>query len=171
MGGALIAGLLVSGCSRPTDRAAEDRGSVGNLGSRVCVTNTSSLTATVVFTHADTTNGAGEVPPGGVACGEGTTFWGKDVEGSISQDGGGQANFYASNQWVGAPWFHLVVQDPFRFGTCLGYGWAEGYSADVDSGAFAMHAVRNPDDQWKEFAITLSTSKGYVRGPNQYCDD
>lgn len=101
----LIAGLALGGCSSP-NRAAE------NLGTRVCIVNESTRTATVVFTKRDTARGEGSVAPGYQACGEGTSSKLSDVESTITLASPRmKLDVWGKNPWVGSPVAKLFINE------------------------------------------------------------
>lgn len=171
---AVVVGISLAACSRPADRAAEGD-QAGNLGSQVCIENKSSTTLTVAFTTFDTKGGDGALAPGGEACAEGTTFWGEDVRGTISHPSGSATGFWASNQWVGAPWFQIALTtDLFRSGICPGMGWDVGESDSMKTGGLDFTVTRQGDDsrpggRWKNFSVVITDGTGF-HYPYQYCN-
>ena len=176
---AVLAGLLgaalLTGCSVQNSRSAESD-QFGNLGSQACIKNNSSTTFNVAFTTFDTKRGDGTLAPGSEACGEGTTFWGEDVRGSITEPVSNTAlGFFASNQWAGAPWFQIALtSDAFRGGICPGEGWSVGDSATMKTDALDFTVTRQGDNsrpggEWKNFDIQI-TNGGGMSYPDKYCD-
>lgn len=166
-----VACLMLSACSRPADRAAEGD-QAGNLGSQVCITNNSSATLNVAFTTFDTKRGDGVLPPNGEACGEGTTFWGKDVRGSITDPSGVVFGFWASNPWAGAPWFQ-IANVRSGGGICPGVGWDIGESDSMQTPILDWSVSRLGDDsraggEWKNFSVVIADGTGF-QVPYQYC--
>ena len=155
--GVCLASAPLAGCAGVNpDRSA------GNLGTNVCITNATSTSVTVAFVTADSSRGAGTLAPGAIACGEGTRFIGKDVTGYINQGTAGQLTFDASNPWIGAPYVEVAMTN--NIGMCTGSGWDVGESHTMSSPRIAVAAVRERDDAWKEFAITLTDGDGSERG-------
>ena len=154
---------LVSGCASPSSAR-----SAGNLGTNVCITNSSSRPISVDFTRADTTRGAGQVVGGATACGEGTFFIGNDVEGVINWGGQDDMSFAATNPWMGAPIFVIrdidKNSDSYLRGICTGSGWDEGESHVVAVPSLKVEATRKPDNGWKQFAVTFSDGNGSSQG-------
>ena len=145
----LIAGLALGGCSS-SNRAA------GNLGTKVCIDNESSRTATVVFTKRDTARGEGSVAPGHQACGEGTFFAGDDVKGTITLASPlSELKVTASNLWFGAPEARLYINERW----CAGGSMNPGQESVWDDGVLLYTVQRLADGQWKEFTVTLAESE------------
>jgi len=167
---------LLTACSVPNARSAEGD-QVGNLGSQVCITNNSSTTFTVAFTTFDTKRGDGTLAPGGESCAEGTTFWGEDVRGSITHPSTKSVTeFFASNQWVGAPWFQIALTTSlFRDGICPGEGWSIGDTDRMQTGGVDFTVTRQADNsrpggEWKNFNVVISDGTG-IHYPDQYCNN
>lgn len=180
--GPLAAGVVLvlgagslAGCSLNNARSAESD-QFGNLGSQVCIKNDSSATFNVAFTTFDTKRGDGSLAPGSEACGEGTTFWGEDVRGSITEPVSNTAlGFFASNQWAGTPWFQIALtSDAFRAGICPGEGWSVGDSDTMKTNTLTFTVTRQGDDsrpggKWKNFDIQI-TDGGGMSYPFRYCN-
>ena len=159
--------LLVGCAGSSADRRAD--GSVpNNLGVNMCITNATSRPVAVTFSVADTTRGAGSVPPDGVACGEGTRGLGPDVTGVINAGTAGHLTFSARNPWIGAPYVEVVMANDI--GLCTGSGWDVGESHAMSSPDIEVSAVRRADDGWKQFAVTLTDGDGAERGSDCHVD-
>jgi hypothetical protein len=143
----------------------------GNLGTRICVINNSSQSPAVQFSKKDTATFEGVVSSGGEACAEGTFFIGNDVEGSIVMSQPvASMTFTGTNPWAGLPGT-VVYQSGGRF--CTG-----GASMEIGSYFYWDDAVvrytvkRLPDDQWKEFTITIEDSDSPASdGRSKECPD
>lgn len=169
---AIISASVLAGCARPDVRSATGD-QAGNLGSQVCITNNSGSALNVAFTTFDSKRGDGALAPGGEACGEGTTFWGEDVRGSITSPSGTVYGFWASNQWVGAPWFQ-VANVRTGGGICPGEGWDVGDSDSMQTVSLDWSVTRQGDDSqpggsWKNFSVVITDGTGY-QVPYQYCN-
>ena len=147
------------------EAAAAPATSGGNKGSRLCVTNETGGNLDVTFEKADTSAG-GLITPGQSACGEGTSFLGNDVAGSIKFfEGTNPMSFWASNPWAGSPRARLSTNGP---------GWSTDCSvgdSDATSGenkadrcfvnsqgatlAHQMELWRHGDTNWKEFEVII----------------
>lgn len=144
----LAAVALLAGCGGAFREAS------GNLGTRVCIVNSSSQTPVVAFQRKDTADFEGALPPGGRACAEGTFFMGNDVEGTLALASPvASMQVQGSNPWMGPPGT-VVNQSDGVF--CTG-----GISMDVgdyytwDDTVVQYTVKRLPDDQWKEFTVTM----------------
>lgn len=145
----LVAGLALGGCSSSNREA-------GNLGTRVCIENKSSFSATVGFTKRDTGRGEGSLAAGSWACGEGTFFMGNDVEGTIALASPlSEIKVTASNPWTGAPEARLYIGGRW----CVGGSMNEGQESVWDDGVMLYTVQRLADGQWKEFTVTLAQSE------------
>lgn len=130
----------------------------GNLGTRVCVVNNTSIAATLAFSKKDTAQ-EGQLPAGGRLCGEGTFGVGRDVIGTVSwAEPEWMTDFNASNPWVGSPEARISETFPNGKFMCLGQGYDVNESRVVDNGIVQAKVTRLPDDQWKEFEIIFSPS-------------
>ena len=149
--------LLLAACgSEPT--AAEPSREAGNLGTRVCVVNNTSLEATIAFSRKDTAQ-EGAIPAGGRLCGEGTFGMGNDVAGTVTwANPSWTTSFTASNPWIGSP--DLWLKEPPASGKsiCLGKSFGVNQSITGDNGVVQTKMTRLADGQWKEFEIIFSPS-------------
>ncbi len=145
----LIAGLALGGCSSPNREAAY-------LGTRVCIVNESTRTATVLFTKRDTARGEGPVAPGNQACGEGTFGGGNDVEATITM-ASPPMNFvvWGVNAVLQYPEVKVFIND---WG-CLIANGKEGTKAVYDDGTLRYTVQRIADGQWKEFTFAIADSE------------
>jgi hypothetical protein len=149
-----------SGCS------SSDEGSrqAGNLGTRVCIINNWTDTVSIKYTIKDTSTREGDLPPGEQSCAEGTMAWGCDVNGAIAfPELGLSAEFSAYNPWVQAPgayinWRTFNGQAPAAYCDEKLQTWAVGDAPTWSKGAVGVNVKRLPDDQWKEFLITVQPS-------------
>lgn len=148
---------MLAGCgSQPT--AAEPSREAGNLGTRVCLVNKTTLNASVVFTTKDTAQ-EGAFPPGTQLCGEGTFGLGPDVAGEVIwTTPSWTTKFSASNVWVGNP--EATVFESLGGGKkmCLSKGFQINESMTGDNGVVQMNVIRLADGQWKEFEVVFSPS-------------
>ena len=127
----------------------------GRLGTRVCIVNESTRTATVLFTKRDTARGEGSVAPGNQACGEGTTVFGNAVEASATMVSP-PMNFgvHAINEVLMYPRATINVNGE---GCTVAKG-SEGTGVVYDDGVLRYTVQRLADTQWKEFTITFTES-------------
>lgn len=145
----------------PTD---EPVGSGGNLGTRICIINESTrYRPSVTFSKKDSETGAGTVAYQEQACGEGTFGSSTDVEGLISPDKQLRSlSFYAKNPWVGKPSSAFAYADGpgFKYDGCVSH---EGFDVNEervwDDGVVRYAVKRLPDNNWKEFTITVSDTQ------------
>ena len=149
--------LLLAGCgSEPT--AAEPSREAGNLGTRVCVVNNTTLDASVVFTKKDTAQDSA-FPPGRQLCGEGTFAIGPDVAGKIVWAAPSWTTaFSASNPWIGDPAAALSETIGAGKERCLSQGFKVNESMTGDNGVVQVKVTRLADGQWKEFEIVFTPS-------------
>ena len=127
----------------------------GNLGTRVCVQNESSVVASMAFTKRDTARGEGVLESGTQACGEGTFLIGDDVTGVITLAAPlSEVNVTASNPWAGAPEARMYMNGRW----CAGGSMSVGDSSLWDDGVVLYKVERIADGQWKEFVVTLRDS-------------
>ncbi len=153
-----VAPLLLAGCgSEPT--AAEPSRAAGNLGTRVCVVNKTTLDASVVFTKKDTAQ-EGAFPPGRQLCGEGTFAIGEDVQGRVVwADLSWTTSFSASNPWIGEPTLSMGEYEGNKLGQpCLDKTFKVNESIAADNAIVQVKATRVADDQWKEIEIVFTPS-------------
>jgi hypothetical protein len=154
---ALLTTFAVSSCSESSDTAAESKES-SNLGTRLCITNNSTIPATVVFTRKDTGNG-GTISRGGTTCGEGTFGTDNDVEGGITWGSPGwKTQFSANNPWFGKPTAVVSERDPADQKKCLAGDFSVNESRSGDNGLVRMTLTRQADGQWKEFTLRIDPS-------------
>ena len=174
--GALSA-LVLSGCARPE---ADREASVGNKGTRLCITNHTSSPMLVEFTHADSSTGTGQVTRGGTACAQGTFVTGWDLYGNlkvVSTTGTViPVDLGANNPWMGAPHiFMLGYQDGIRSGyICTEEGWDVNESHTLTQDLIAIDATRlADDDDWKEFSAVVrdTNSPGNMTPVNTIKED
>jgi hypothetical protein len=154
--------LLLAACSsEPTaaePTAAEPSREAGNLGTRVCVLNNTSLEATIAFSRKDTAQ-EGVIPAGGRACGEGTFGTGRDVIGKVTWGNPSWiTEFSASNPWMGPPDARVSENLPTGKTICLGQGFNVNESLSGDNGIVQTKLTRLADGQWKEFELIFSPS-------------
>lgn len=167
---ALVAGcgapiLLVACGSEPT--ADEPSRQAGNLGTRVCLVNSTTLDATVAFTRKDTAE-EGAFPPGTQLCGEGTFGTGADVMADVTWtiEYGPDDSFVwkttvsATNPWIGEP--SVELKEPRLEGrppnSCLSNSFKVNESITGDNNVLQMKVTRLADDQWKEFEVVFTPS-------------
>ena len=139
-------------------------GSGGNLGTRICIINESTrYRPFVTFSKKDSEIGAGTVAYQEQACGEGTFGSSTDVEGRISPDKALRTlNFYAKNPWIGKPSSAFAYADGpgFKYDRCVSQ---EGFDVNEeriwDDGVVRYAVKRLPDNNWKQFTITVSDSQ------------
>ena len=161
--GTLSVGVVLAGCGT-SSRESSPVGSVGNLGTNVCITNTTGADVTIDFHRSDTTHGAGVVRPGAMACGEGTFFIGADVSGTIADGSSDPLQFSATNPWMGAPFIEFG-RPVFPFtGVCTGSGWEVGESHAMSVPTLKATATRLRDDNWKQFTLVLVAGDGSTSG-------
>jgi hypothetical protein len=155
---AIVAGA--SGCS------SSDEGSrqAGNLGTRVCIINNWTDTVSIKYAIKDTSTREGDLPPGEQSCAEGTMAWECDVNGAIVFPKLGlSAEFSVYNPWAGAPgayinWTTFNGQAPAAYCDEKLQGWDVGDPSTWSKGPVGVTVTRLPDDQWKEFLITVQPS-------------
>ena len=154
-----------SDSAAPTSEPTEEPvGSGGNLGTRICIINESTrYRPFVTFSKKDSETGAGTVAYQEQACGEGTFASSTDVEGRISPDKALRTlNFYAKNPWIGKPSSAFAYADGpgFRYDRCVSQ---EGFDVNEeriwDDGVIRYAVKRLPDNNWKQFTITVTDSQ------------
>ena len=127
----------------------------GNLGTRVCIVNESTRTATVLFTKRDTARGEGSVAPGNQACGEGTFGSGNDVEASATMEFVSMKfDVQAANGVIWPPYAKVFMNKE----RCIQVDGKEGTKEVYDDGVMRYTVQRLADGQWKEFTITFTES-------------
>lgn len=147
----------VASCGQPSETAAVQK-EASNLGVRLCITNNSSIPATVVFTRKDTGNG-GTISRGGTTCGEGTFGTDNDVEGGITWDSTNwKTQFSANNPWFGKPTARVSERDSSDRSRCLSGDFSVNESRSGDNGLVRMTLTRLGDGQWKEFTLRIDPS-------------
>jgi len=154
--------LALSACgSEPSatqSKASEPSREAGNLGTRVCVVNNTSIEASVTFTKKDTAQD-GDIPAGGRLCGEGTFGVGNDVKGTVQwASPAWETYFYASNPWIGSPVAHVSEKTATGKLRCAGKGFDVNESITTDNGIVQLTITRLADDQWKEFDFIFAPS-------------
>jgi hypothetical protein len=155
LAGAVVLALSACG-SEPT--ATEPSREAGNLGTRVCVVNNTSLEAYVTFTKKDTAQ-AGATPAVGRVCGEGTFGVGDDVVGQVSWvNPVWVTEFSATNPWMGSPSAFVSEARTTSTFRCAGMGFNVNESLTADNGVVRATVTRLADDQWKEFDIVFTPS-------------
>lgn len=159
MGAAILA---LSACGSDETSAsssnAETSKEAGNLGTRVCVVNNTSVAASISFSKKDTAQ-EGAIPAGGRLCGEGTFGVGRDVIGTVTwSEPAWQTEFSASNPWIGNPEARISETFPNGKLMCVGQGYDVNESRSADNGIVQATVTRLPDDHWKEFEIIFSPS-------------
>jgi len=131
----------------------------GNLGTRVCVINNTSLNASVTFPRKDTAQ-EGSIPPGGTKCAEGTYGVGSDVVGVISwDDSSWKTEFAASNPWIGSPKAGVYERSPDNTLMCTETSYGVNDSTSGDNGIVRVTMKRVADTDWKQFELTLAPSE------------
>lgn len=157
----LMGAVALSSCSQSEPVSAPSRQS-SNLGVRLCITNNSSLPATVVFTRKDTGDG-GTISGGRTTCGEGTFGTGNDVEGGITWSTlGWKTQFAANNPWIGQPTALLSERDSADRSRCLSGDFSVNESRSGDNGIVNITVTRHGDGQWKEFTLRIDPSEDPV---------
>mgnify|MGYP006963601221 CR=1 FL=1 len=154
--------LLMTACSSEPEAtpatATQPSREAGNLGTRVCIVNNTSLEASVAFTKKDTAQ-EGSIPAGGRLCGEGTFGIGNDVKGTVRwASPAWETGFYASNPWMGSPVAHVSENTTANKLRCAGKGFDVNESITTDNGIVQLTITRLADDQWKEFDFIFSPS-------------
>ena len=147
---------LITGC------AADTTGRLaGARGTYVCITNASSNFIAVRFTKYDTKRGDGQLQSGETACAEGTMGFGQnDVEGIINEGTSTELPFYANNAWLARPEIKIVGGGR---GICRG-GFSENDSESMALPTLKVEARRNPDNDWKQFAVVVRDGDGSYQG-------
>jgi hypothetical protein len=154
--GAVVLALSACG-SEPT--ATEPSREAGNLGTRVCVVNNTSLQASVTFTKKDTGQD-GAFSAGGRLCGEGTFGVGDDVVGKVNWvSPAWVTEFSAKNPWMGSPLALVSEASTTSKDRCVGgMGFNVNESRTADNGVIQTTVTRLADGQWKEFEIVFAPS-------------
>jgi hypothetical protein len=161
----MIAALTATACSSSGSSSAIDATpsmspdkQSSNLGVRLCITNNSTIPASVVFTIKDTGNG-GTISRGATTCGEGTFGSGDDVAGGIVwKSEGWKTQFSASNPWMGKPTAKLSERDSAGKNKCLWGSFGVNDSRSGENGLVRMTLTRHDDGQWKEFSLRIDPS-------------
>jgi hypothetical protein len=144
----------VSSSTTASAAAGIDR-QAGNLGTRVCIVNESTKTATVLFTKRDTARGEGPVAPGNQACGEGTFGTGQDVEASATMEFG---SMKFDVQAANPVWWPPIAKVFMNKEKCIVVQGDQGTVVVYDDGLLRYTVQRLADGQWKEFTITFTES-------------
>ena len=171
---ALVLGACSAGeVSRSAAGASEPDSAVAGsqpVGVNVCITNESSAPINVDFTVYRTKRGDRTLASGAVACAEGMTTPDKwDVQGYINQGDPDQLVFGVDWPWVADPVIEVADTDKnspnYGLGICPdGSGWAVNDSRTMAVPALQVEARRNPDDEWKQFALVVRDGDGSTQG-------
>ena len=158
--GMLLAGLLV-GCASTATSAPASSPSVSNSrqagvftkSTNVRVVNSTGESINVVSTRSDTSEGFGDLAPGGTASAEGSSLLDYDVKLTVTYPDGHLLKFGVSNSAVGNAYVH---DDSDTSYLCLNQGYGEGGIANWSTGKHGVTIERLPNDSWIQFRITFT---------------
>ena len=154
--GLLMAGFL-AGCastptSTPTPAMSVSREAAGALkGVNLALVNNSGTVINVVSGRSDSSEGLGKISNGGKANAEGTTSNGEDVILTVEISGAKTMELLAVNGLWQSP--ALAAGR-----TCQYVFYSEGDTRNWANGKYGITVERLPDDKWKQFRITFTTS-------------
>lgn len=163
--GLLMAGFL-AGCattptSTPTPAMSVSREAAGALkGVNLALVNNSGTVINVVSGRSDSSEGLGKISNGGKANAEGTTSNGEDVILTVEISGAKTMELLAVNGLWQSP--ALAAGR-----TCQYVFYSEGDTRNWANGKYGITVERLPDDKWKQFRITFTTS--HAVGAADFC--
>ena len=131
----------------------------GNLGTRVCINNSTGREITIDITKADTGNGQTSMANNSRACAEGTfAFSNIEVSGVIDKDGETPLLFEANNPALEPPTFGIRNDSYCLKGPTPNF--EVNKSKDITTPTLKMQITRKPDGQWKNFEVYLTNGDG-----------
>jgi hypothetical protein len=148
----LLAGCATTPTSTPTPTVSVAREAAGALkGVNLALVNNSGTVINVVSGRSDSSEGLGDIPNEGKANAEGTTSNGEDVILTVKISGAKTMELLAVNGLWQSP--ALAAGR-----TCQYVFYSEGDTRNWANGKYGITVERLPDDKWKQFRITFTTS-------------